>query len=114
MLPRSPQPDSAGIDIGANEIYVAVPSDRLDKSVRCFATFTDDLHQAAKVRAELEGKLIETRAEASELSETGEQLEVEMNELREQDQSIYYEQKHKALFRCTKPTDRISTPTATL
>jgi len=42
------QPDSAGIDIGASEIYVAVPSDRSDKSVRRFATFTDDLHQAAK------------------------------------------------------------------
>lgn len=42
------QPDSAGIDIGASEIYVAVPSDRSDKPVRRFETFTDDLHQAAK------------------------------------------------------------------
>ena len=42
------QPDSAGIDIGASEIYVAVPSDRSDEPVRHFDTFTDDLHQAAK------------------------------------------------------------------
>jgi transposase len=42
------QSDSAGIDIGASEIYVAVPSDRSDKPVRRFDTFTDDLHQAAK------------------------------------------------------------------
>jgi transposase len=42
------QPDSAGIDVGANEIYVAVPSDRSDEPVRRFDTFTDDLHQAAK------------------------------------------------------------------
>jgi len=42
------QPDSAGIDVGASEIYVAVPPDRSDEPVRHFDTFTDDLHQAAK------------------------------------------------------------------
>lgn len=42
------QPDSAGIDIGASEIYVAVPADRCDEPVRRFNTFTDDLHDAAK------------------------------------------------------------------
>ena len=42
------QPNAAGIDVGANEIYVAVPDDRADKSVRQFGTFTDDLHDAAK------------------------------------------------------------------
>jgi len=42
------QPNSAGIDIGAAEIYVAVPGDRSDKTVRRFDTFTDDLHKAAK------------------------------------------------------------------
>lgn len=42
------QPNSAGIDIGASEIYVAVPGDRSDEPVRRFDTFTDDLHDAAK------------------------------------------------------------------
>ncbi len=37
------QPDAAGIDIGATEIYVAVPADRDLDSVRCFETFTPDL-----------------------------------------------------------------------
>lgn len=38
------QPHAAGIDIGAREIYVAVPPDRDHKPVRVFATFTEDLH----------------------------------------------------------------------
>jgi transposase len=42
------QPNSAGIDIGATEIYVAVPDGRSSKPVRRFNTFTDDLHDAAK------------------------------------------------------------------
>lgn len=42
------QPNSAGIDIGATEIYVAVPDERSSKSVKRFGTFTDDLHEAAK------------------------------------------------------------------
>ena len=42
------QPNAAGIDIGATEIYVAVPVDRDVQPVRCFATFTDDLTDAAK------------------------------------------------------------------
>jgi len=42
------QPNAAGIDIGATEIYVAVPDDRAAESVRCFATFTEDLTNAAK------------------------------------------------------------------
>ncbi|HEY5892262.1 MAG TPA: IS110 family transposase [Chthoniobacterales bacterium] len=36
-------PHAAGIDIGANEIYVAVPADSDSDPVRCFTTFTDDL-----------------------------------------------------------------------
>jgi transposase len=36
-------PHAAGIDIGAREIYVAVPPDRDAKPVRVFATFTEDL-----------------------------------------------------------------------
>jgi len=41
-------PNAAGIDIGASEIYVAVPVGRSIKSVMRFPTFTDDLHEAAK------------------------------------------------------------------
>lgn len=37
------QPDSAGIDIGATELLVAVPPERATESVRSFGTFTEDL-----------------------------------------------------------------------
>lgn len=40
--------NAAGIDIGATEIYIAVPDDRDNKPVRHFDTFTADLHAAAK------------------------------------------------------------------
>lgn len=40
-------PNAAGIDIGATEIYIAVPVDRDPRPVRCFATFTEDLLAAA-------------------------------------------------------------------
>lgn len=46
MLPLL-HPDAAGIDIGAEEMFVAVPADRATESVRSFATFTRDLHQLA-------------------------------------------------------------------
>lgn len=36
-------PDAAGIDLGAREIYVAVPADRAEEPVRRFETFTSDL-----------------------------------------------------------------------
>ncbi len=42
------EPDSAGIDIGATEIYIAVPEDRSSTPIRHFDTFTDDLHDAAR------------------------------------------------------------------
>jgi transposase len=42
------QPDAAGIDIGATEIYVAVPADRCAETVHSFPTFTQDLTEAAK------------------------------------------------------------------
>ena len=42
------QPDAAGIDIGAEEVFVAVPPDRDTESVRRFATFTRDLHEMAE------------------------------------------------------------------
>lgn len=35
--------NAAGMDIGANEIYVAVPADRDRQPVRCFGTFTVEL-----------------------------------------------------------------------
>lgn len=43
MTPPVVQPDAAGIDIGATEIYVAVAPDRDHEPVRSFETFTPDL-----------------------------------------------------------------------
>jgi transposase len=40
-------PEAAGIDIGATEIYVAIPPERDSESVRKFATFTRDLNALA-------------------------------------------------------------------
>src|SRR5512142_488254 len=40
-------PNAAGIDIGAEEVYVAVPPDRDEQSVRRFATFTADFYRLA-------------------------------------------------------------------
>lgn len=39
--------NAAGIDIGAEEVYVAVPPDRDEESVRTFPTFTVDLRRLA-------------------------------------------------------------------
>jgi hypothetical protein len=39
--------DAAGLDIGASEIYAAVPSDRDERPVRPFGTFTPDLESLA-------------------------------------------------------------------
>lgn len=44
------EPDAAGIDIGAEEIYVAVPPDRDEESTRRFSSFTCDLHALADIR----------------------------------------------------------------
>lgn len=41
------EPNAAGIDVGATEIYVSVPEDRDLDYVRTFETFTEDLHSAA-------------------------------------------------------------------
>jgi transposase len=41
------RPNAAGIDIGAREIYVAVPRERDPKPVRAFETFTESLHKLA-------------------------------------------------------------------
>ncbi len=40
-------PDAAGIDIGATELYVAVPADRDAEPVRMFPSFTQDLNALA-------------------------------------------------------------------
>lgn len=40
-------PDAAGIDVGASELYVAVSAERDPHPVRCFPTFTRDLHALA-------------------------------------------------------------------
>jgi transposase len=42
------EPNAAGIDIGAREIFVAVPPDRDTDPVRKCETFTGDLHQMAE------------------------------------------------------------------
>ena len=39
------KPHAAGADIGAREIYVALPADATEQPVRCFATFTEDLRK---------------------------------------------------------------------
>ena len=44
---RTIDPNAAGIDIGATEIYCAVPVDRDPQPVRRFSTFTEDLMAAA-------------------------------------------------------------------
>lgn len=40
-------PDAAGIDVGASELFVAVPADRDSEPVRSYPTFTRDLHELA-------------------------------------------------------------------
>jgi len=42
------EPNAGGIDIGAREIFVAVPPDRDERPVRVFETFTEDLHAMAR------------------------------------------------------------------
>lgn len=39
--------NAAGIDVGSEEMYVAVPPGRDEESVRCFPAFTADLHRLA-------------------------------------------------------------------
>ena len=45
---RQIQPNAAGIDVGAYEIFVAVPEGRSEASVRSFETFTEDLEAMAR------------------------------------------------------------------
>jgi hypothetical protein len=46
-ITRVMEPNAAGIDIGATEIFVAVPADRDPQPVRSFATFTCELEKIA-------------------------------------------------------------------
>jgi len=46
MLPVL-HPDAAGIDVGAEEVFVSVPPDRAAEPVRSFQTFTRDLYELA-------------------------------------------------------------------
>lgn len=39
--------NAAGVDIGAEEVYIAIPPGRDKESVRCFPTFTADLYRLA-------------------------------------------------------------------
>jgi transposase len=41
------EPSAAGIDVGATQIFVAVPADRDPEPVRCFQTFTVELERLA-------------------------------------------------------------------
>jgi transposase len=43
----SVNPNAAGIDIGSEEHWVAVPEDRDEQSIRSFGSFTEDLHALA-------------------------------------------------------------------
>ena len=45
---RECQPDAAGCDIGAREIFVAVPADPDENPVRKCGTFTGELNEMAK------------------------------------------------------------------
>ena len=44
LLTQTIHPDAAGIDVGAEELVVAVPLDRDDQPIRTYSTFTDDLY----------------------------------------------------------------------
>jgi transposase len=46
MLPVL-RPDAASIDVGAEEVFVAVPPERAAEPVRSFQTFTRDLYELA-------------------------------------------------------------------
>ena len=54
--------DAAGIDLGAEELYVAVPEERDEKPVRSFATFTADLYALARWLKECQVKTVAMEA----------------------------------------------------
>jgi transposase len=46
-LAPEPKPDAAGIDIGSSEMWVAIDPDRDERPIRCYGSFTEDLHELA-------------------------------------------------------------------
>jgi len=64
------EPDAAGIDVGAEEIYVAVPRDQ--ESTRRFTSFTGDLH--ADRRTDFAGQLLAIRLQIRSLRANGKAL----------------------------------------
>src|SRR3972149_8621064 len=50
--------NAAGIDVGAEEFYVAVPKGRDTQSVRTFPTFTADIHRLADWLAQCSVKTV--------------------------------------------------------
>jgi transposase len=63
------EPNAGGVDIGAEEIYVAVPPDRDENPVRSFGSFTRDLYELAdwlkkcrvqSVAMEIDKRLLDT------------------------------------------------------
>jgi transposase len=56
------RPHAAGVDVGATQLYVAVPADSDPEPVRTFGTFTDDLHALADwlVRCKVETVAMES------------------------------------------------------
>ena len=57
-------PDAAGIDVGGSEHWVAISPERDAEPVRCFGTFTADLHEMARW-------LVEKRVRSVALQSTG-------------------------------------------
>ena len=55
-------PRCAGIDIGSREHWVAVDPEHCDDAVRCFTTFTDDLHRLADWLKSLEVDVVAMEA----------------------------------------------------
>jgi hypothetical protein len=49
------EPNAAGIDVGAREMFVAVPPGRDENPVRVFATFTEDLERLNRLARAVRG-----------------------------------------------------------
>ena len=49
------EPNAAGIDVGAREMFVAVPPGRDENPVRVFATFTEDLRALNQLACSVRG-----------------------------------------------------------
>ena len=64
LIDRVANPDSAGIDLAAEELVVAVPKDRDVKFVRTFGAFTSDL-------LEIRAWLLQCRIKTVSIESTG-------------------------------------------